>query len=187
MTLTAKSQGPGPMQNRGITILIAAASIAAIACGSSGSTNTVVTGVNTNVLVTFKATMNGPSEVPATTSAGTGTFTATFDTSTKIFTYDVTFTGLTSAAILAHIHGPATTTQAAGTTVDFSSLAGATFDLGGTLGKGHGAVVLSASTSITSGMNGDSLKKLLFAGLTYVNIHTANNSGGEIRGQIIKQ
>ena len=183
MTLIAKRR---PMQNRGITIFVAAALIAAIACGSK-STDVITTGVNTNLLVTFKATMNGPSEVPATTSAGTGTFSATLDTVTNIFTYDVTFAGLTSAAILAHIHGPATTTQAAGTTVDFSSLAGATFDLGATSGRGHGAVVLSASTSITSGMNGDSLKKLLFAGLTYVNIHTANNAAGEIRGQIIKQ
>jgi hypothetical protein len=131
--------------------------------------------------------MNGPSEVPATTSTGTGTFTATLDTSTNAFTYDITFTGLASAAILAHIHGPATTTQSAGTTVDFGSLAGATFDLGATSGKGHGAVVLSASNAITAGMNGDSLKKLLFAGLTYANIHTTNNAGGEIRGQIIKQ
>ena len=160
--------------------------IAAGACSSSRSTDTVLTGVNTT-LVTFTATMNGPSEIPATTSTGTGTFTATLDTSTNIFTYDLTFTGLTSGVILAHIHGPATTTQAAGTTVDFKSLAGATFDLGVTSGKGHGEVVLSASNAITSGMNGDSLKKLLFAGLTYANIHTTTNAGGEIRGQIIKQ
>jgi hypothetical protein len=186
MTPIADLQRREPMRHRGIAVWIAAALIAAVACGGN-STNIIPTGVNTNLLVTFKATLNGPSEVPATTSAGTGTFSATLDTVTNIFTYDVTFTGLTSAAILAHIHGPATTTEAAGTTVDFSSLAGASFDLGATSGKGHGAVVLSASTPITSGMNGDSLKKLLFAGLTYVNIHTSNNPGGEIRGQIVKQ
>jgi CHRD domain len=173
------------MQNRGITILFTAASIAAIACGGGSGTNGVVTGVNTS-LETFRATMNGPSEVPATTSAGTGTFVATLDTVTNIFTYDITFTGLTSAAILAHIHGPATTTQGAGAMVDFGSLPGATFDLGMTAGKGHGALVLNASNSITAGLRGDSLRKLLFAGLTYVNIHTANNAGGEIRGQITK-
>lgn len=175
------------MQKRRITILIAV-SIAAIACGGGGAagTPTVVTGGSTN-LQTFRATMNGPSEVPATTSAGTGTFVATLDTVTNVFTYDVTFTGLTSAAILAHIHGPAVVGVNAGTTIDFTSLPGAAFDLGTTTGKGHGAVVLSASNSITSGMSGDSLKKLLFAGLTYVNVHTSNNAGGEIRGQIVKQ
>ena len=172
------------MQNRGITLVIAVVSIAAIACGG-GSDGTVLTAVSTN-LETFRATMTGPSEVPSITSAGTGTFVATLDTVTNIFTYDITFTGLTSAAILAHIHGPATTTQAGAAIVDFSSLPGATFDLGMAAGKGHGSLVLNASNSITAGLRGDSLRKLLFAGLTYVNIHTANNAGGEIRGQITK-
>ncbi len=177
------------MKNRGITLVLAAASIAAIACSS---TTAVTTGVNTK-LVTFTATMTFGAEVPTPTvaSTGSGTFTATLDTSTNIFTYDLTFTGLTAGAVAGHIHGPATTTQAAGTTIDFKSLAGSTFDVGLTAGKGHGVVMLNAATQITgtaaAGINGDSLKKLLFAGLTYANIHTSNNGGGEIRGQIIKQ
>lgn len=173
------------MQNRRLAILIAAVSIAAVACGGGGAagTTTVVTGGSTN-LQTFRATMNGPSEVPATTSAGTGTFVATLDTVTNVFTYDVTFTGLTSAAILAHIHGPATTAQSGNALVDLTSLPGATFDLGATAGKGHGSLVLNAANAITAGLHGDSLRTLLFAGLAYVNIHTANNAGGEIRGQI---
>ena len=44
--------------------------------------------------------------------------------------------------------------------------------------------VLNAANAITSTINGDSLKKLLFAGLTYANIHTSNDPNGEIRGQI---
>jgi hypothetical protein len=36
-------------------------------------------------------------------------------------------------------------------------------------------------------VNGDSLKKLLLAGKTYVNIHTTTNQGGEIRAQLIPQ
>ena len=172
------------MQNRGIVVATAAALIVAIACSST--TAAILPGVNTN-LVSFKATMTGPSEVPANTTTGSGTFTATLDTSTNIFTYDLTFTGLTSNVTLGHIHGPATTAQAVGTTVDFKTLAGATFDVGLTAGKGHGVVLLSAANFITTAINGDSLKKLLFAGLTYANIHTVNNGGGEIRGQIIKQ
>jgi CHRD domain len=178
------------MQNRGIVVATAAALIVAIACSST--TAAILPGVNTN-LVTFKATMTFGAEVPTPTvaSTGSGTFTATLDTSTNIFTYDLTFTGLTAGAVAGHIHGPATTTQAAGTTIDFKSLAGSTFGVGLTAGTGHGTVVLSAATQITgtaaAGINGDSLKKLLFAGLTYANIHTSNNGGGEIRGQIIKQ
>jgi CHRD domain len=173
------------MQNRGIPVFIAAAMISAGACGGGSSTNGNVTGVSTN-LQPFRATMDGPSEVLPTTSTGTGTFTATLDTVTNVFNYNITFTGLTSAAILAHIHGPATTTQPGVAMLDFGGVPGATFDFGMTSGKGQGSLVLNASTSITSGVNGDSLRKLLFAGLTYVNIHTSNNAGGEIRGQITK-
>jgi hypothetical protein len=173
------------MQNRRIPAFIAAAVIIAVACSGSSSTNGNVTGVGTN-LQPFRAMMNGPSQVPATTATGTGTFTATLDTVTNAFTYDITFTGLTSGVILAHIHGPATTTQAGVAMLDFGGVPGATFDFGMTSGKGHGALLLNASTSITPGVTGDSLRKLLFAGLTYVNIHTSNNPGGEIRGQITK-
>jgi hypothetical protein len=45
-------------------------------------------------------------------------------------------------------------------------------------------VTLNAATQISATVNGDSLRKLILAGLTYANIHTTNNPGGEIRGQI---
>lgn len=170
------------MQNRGIPLAIAAALISAIACG--GSTEPVVAVSN---IVTFKATMLGSNEVPAKTTDGAGTFTATLDTVTNVFTYDIIFSGLTSAVTLGHIHGPAAAGVNAGTTVDFKTLAGSTFDVGLQAGKAHGVVTLNAANAITATINGDSVKKLLFAGLAYANIHTTVNGGGEIRGQIFKQ
>ena len=167
------------MQNRGITLAMAAVLATVVACSST--TDPV------SKIVTFKATMNGAGEVPANATTGAGTFTATLDTSTNIFTYDVTFTGLTSNTAAGHIHGPAAATASSGTTINFVSLAGATFSVGATSGTGHGVATLSAANQITATISGDSLKKLLFAGLTYVNIHTASNPGGEIRGQISKQ
>jgi CHRD domain len=179
------------MQNRGVTLLAFVGLIAVLSCGGSDDP-TVTTGPNPNV-VTFKATMTfaaaAAADVPAPTvqSTGSGTFTATLDTSTNIFTWDLTFTGLTSGVNVGHIHGPATTTQSAGTTINFGTAPGATFSVGQTTGVGHGAMLLNAGTTVTSAINGDSLKKLLFAGLTYANIHTTNNGGGEIRGQIARQ
>jgi hypothetical protein len=174
------------MHRRAITLAALAAVTIAIACNKDDTTApAVVTPVSK--IVTFKATLNAASEVPANASIGTGTFTATLDTSTNIFTYDLTFTGLTSNVNNGHIHGPAATTATAGTTINFNTLPGATFGFGSTAGAGHGVSVLSAANQITATMNGDSLKKLLFAGLAYANIHTTQNPGGEIRGQIIKQ
>ena len=38
--------------------------------------------------VTYKATMNGATEVPPNTTTGSGTVTATFDPATKMLTWD---------------------------------------------------------------------------------------------------
>ena len=172
------------MQIRAIVIVATAALIGAVACSKKDDTTAPAP---VSKIVTFKATMSGASEVPANTSTGTGTFTATLDTSTNVFTYDITFTGLTSGVNNGHIHGPALATATSGTTINFHTLAGATFSFGATAGTAHGSAVLNTTTAITATMSGDSLKKLLFAGLTYANIHTTQNPGGEIRGQITKQ
>ncbi|MDB4914481.1 MAG: domain containing protein [Gemmatimonadetes bacterium] len=171
------------MQSRVLMLVVVAAAVTAIACGSSSDT----TGTPVSKIVTFKATMNAAGEVPSNTSTGSGTFTATLDTASNVFTYDVTFTGLTSPVNNGHIHGPSLATATAGTTINFNTLAGATFSFGATSGTAHGTTTLNTATQITATMSGDSLKKLLFAGLTYANIHTTTNPGGEIRGQITKQ
>lgn len=171
------------MKNGAITLVLAAATVALAACGSDSST----TPAPVSKIVTFKAALTPGGENPATNSSGSGTFTATLDTSTNVFTYDVTFTGLTTNVTLGHIHGPAAATANASPILNFATLAGATFTTGATSGTAHGTVVLTAATQITNSVNGDSLKKLLFAGQTYANIHTTQNGGGEIRGQITKQ
>jgi hypothetical protein len=163
---------------------IATATLLAAACGSDDKP-TAVTPVSK--IVTFKAIMNGASEVPTNTSTGSGVFVATLDTSTNVFTYDITFSGLTSNVNNGHIHGPALATASSGTTINYNTLPGAQFSFGQQAGTAHGVVTLTAATQITATINGDSLKKLLFAGLTYSNIHTVNVPGGEIRGQILKQ
>lgn len=173
------------MQKR--LFLLAAVAVAVFAAGACSDDDSTTAPPPVSKIVTFKATMNGAGEVPANATTGSGTFTGMLDTSTNIFTYDLTFTGLTSNVNNGHIHGPAAAGVNAGTTVNFNTLAGATFSFGAQAGAGHGVVLLTPATQITATVNGDSLKKLLFAGLTYVNIHTVNNGGGEIRGQITKQ
>jgi hypothetical protein len=137
-------------------------------------------------IVNFSATLTGAQENPAVTTAGTGTFTATLDTSTNVFTYNVTYTGLNANVNNGHIHGPAPVGTNTGVILNFATLPGATFVQGATAGTATGTVVLNATTQISTTVNGDSLRKLLFAGQTYANIHTTAHQGGEIRGQITK-
>jgi hypothetical protein len=173
------------MQRPARVLAVATLAVLAISCGDN---DTII--VPVSKVVTFKATMNAAAEVqtpPVTSPNGTGVFTATLDTSTNVFTYDITFSGLTSNVTLGHIHGPATTTQSVGVILNFATLPGATFTLSATSGTAHGSTILNAANQLTATVNGDSLRKLLFAGLTYANIHTTNFPAGEIRGQIIKQ
>ncbi len=111
----------------------------------------------------FKATLSGASEVPPTTSAGTGAATATLDTATGKLVWDVTYSGLTGPALAAHIHGPADPGQNAGVVVPLKVTASP----------------IKGSKVLTAVQVAD-----LEAGKYYVNIHTAANKGGEIRGQL---
>jgi hypothetical protein len=175
---------------RAAAITIGAAAIAAIiaACGGSST-------APASTIVHLSASLTPAGEVGATLNGnpqGSGTFTATLDTSTNVFTYNVQFSGLTSNVTLGHIHGPFTpggATNSAGVILNFdptasNSAPGATFSKGATSGSAAGTITLTAATQISSTVNGDSLKKLILAGKTYANIHTVSNGGGEIRGQI---
>jgi len=162
---------------------------ATITATSNGKTGTATVTVNGKT-VTFTAALRASNEVPVNNSTGTGTFSATLDTTTNVFNYNVTYTGLTSHVTLGHIHGPAAAGVNAGTTINFAGgtgITGNSFTTGATAGSATGTITLNAATAVTATINGDSLKKLLFAGLTYANIHTTNNGGGEIRGQIARQ
>lgn len=116
--------------------------------------------------VHFKATLTPAQEVPATKSHGSGAAQATLDTSTKTLTYKVTFKGLTGPATMAHFHGPA--------------------------GAGQNAPVLvPLGNTPTSPITGkaqltDDQIKAFMDGQVYVNVHTAANPGGEIRGQVTR-
>jgi CHRD domain len=128
---------------------------------------------------TFEGTLAGTNEVPPLTLTATGTATATFDGTSLTLTG--TYTGLTGAATLSHIHGPAAAGVKAGV------LCNLTFTEGATAGSGtisaSGATTNPCSSLAWSAQNITDLN----AGNFYVNIHTTANGGGEIRGQLIKK
>lgn len=113
----------------------------------------------------FTATLKGADEVPATTSKGAGKVTAALDTTNKVFTYKVTYSGLTGPAVAAHFHGPAAPGANAGPVVPVPSSALAN--------------PMSGKATLTDAQIAD-----LKGGKWYFNIHTAKNPGGEVRGQV---
>jgi flagellar capping protein FliD len=127
---------------------------------------------------TFTADLTGAAERPTpvtTTATGTATFTATTTGSTTTITYSVTVTGLSGPATLAHIHGPADENNAAGPIVALTIT-----------GSGTSGNIITGSFTTTGHTTIDMAQLLthMMNGQTYINIHTAANPDGEIRGQI---
>jgi hypothetical protein len=114
----------------------------------------------------MKATLDGKSEVPATTSAATGTADIDYDAASKKLSWKVTYSGLSGPATAAHFHGPAAAGANAGVKVPISNPA---------------TSPVEGSATLTDEQAAD-----LTSGKYYVNIHTAANPGGEIRGQVMK-
>jgi hypothetical protein len=144
-------------------------SATALACGSDNNTTTLPT------TVTFGTTLNGAGENPAKNVAGTGT--ATIVKSAGTYTYSITFSGMSGPVTGAHIHGPAGIGANANVIVPFS-----------TVGAGTSGTLTGTFTSTnTATISNDSLDVLMRTGNAYVNLHTAANPGGEIRGQLLQQ
>ncbi len=114
---------------------------------------------------TLTAHMTGAQEVPPTTSTGMGDATFTVSPDKKTLSWKVTWSGLTGDVGGAHIHGPAAPGANAGVVIN--------------LAPNGVKNPLEGSAPITEAQLAD-----LMAGRDYVNLHTAANKGGEIRGQI---
>lgn len=137
-------------------------SAVAAACLGGGL---ICSGVALAETITFKAALNAANEVPPNNSTATGTTEATFDTAAKTLTWTITYSGLSGPAIGIHFHGPGEPGKNAGITVPFPFVGN----------PAKGSTVLP-----------DSQAADLVAGKWYVNVHTALNPGGEIRGQLVR-
>ncbi len=114
-------------------------------------------------MLTFKATMNGASESPATDSKATETADVKVDTAAKTITWAIKSANLTGAATAAHFHGPADVGANAAPEIDISKM------------------IDAGTAPITDAQLAD-----LNAGKVYLNIHTEKFPKGEIRGQVTK-
>jgi hypothetical protein len=120
---------------------------------------------------------------PVGTNA-TGTFTGNFHPSDGELDFTLAWDGLSGPAISAHIHGPANVNTVGELIVDFSALPSGSLDTLNFEPTGSVQGKLDLRQPMTPTVSGDSLKVLLDRGLAYVDVHTAVNVNGEIRGQL---
>ena len=121
--------------------------------------------------VAMSASLSGVNEgfVPVITpGTGSGSFALVRDQ----LSLNVTYNGLLSPATASHIHGPAGFLGSAGVLVPLNPYSGGSYGSAGAL---SGTAPLSVSQLLN-----------VIDGLTYINFHTTNNPGGEIRGQVIR-
>jgi hypothetical protein len=111
------------------------------------------------------AKLSGATEVPANASTGTGTLEGTLDKKTNVLTWTLTYSGLSGPAKAGHFHGPAAAGANAGVALGFTGSVESPI-------KGTATLTPAQVTDLT-------------AGKWYVNLHTAANPGGEVRGQVV--
>jgi hypothetical protein len=136
--------------------LLAAAGLVAAGCSMTGMSDTKPMGGEMNV------PLSGKNEVPPNASTAVGTARIFLDGMNLKWT--VTYSGTTGPVTAGHFHGPAAAGANAGVVLPFT---------------GSMASPIEGSATLTQAQV-DQLK----AGLWYVNLHTAANPGGELRGQV---
>jgi hypothetical protein len=115
----------------------------------------------------FKIALTGAQQVPPVETAATGTADLTYDPATRALTWNLTYSGLSGPATMAHFHGPA----AAGK-------------------NGPPVIWLSPKGSpVQAPVKGEATltpeqAQQLIAGEWYINVHTQDHQAGEIRGQV---
>jgi len=115
---------------------------------------------------TYKAELDGKSQVPPVNTKGSGDLTATYYPSTKRLTWKGNVSGLSGEPTAAHFHGPAEPGKNAPVLIPAPGVKSGAFE---------------GSATLT-----DDQATALVAGQTYFNVHTEAFKGGEVRGQVLK-
>ena len=120
-----------------------------------------------NKTYSISGTASGSQEVPAVSTAATGTISGTYNAMTNSLTYSINWNGLSNIVTGLHFHGPAVVGQEAGVIHPL------TITTNGATGGASGTLTLA-----------DTTEAHLLGGKLYYNIHTVLNPDGEIRGQL---
>lgn len=117
--------------------------------------------------MSFTVKLTGAEQVPPVQTSGSGSAALTYDPSSRVVTWSVTYSGLSSDVTMAHFHD-------------------------GAEGK-NGPVVIWISKkgeAVSSPITGQATltpeqAQQFTSGAWYVNVHTKDHPAGEIRGQVV--
>jgi hypothetical protein len=132
----------------------------------------------------FNATLNAGNEVGVSTDTGSGVATLSYDDMGTLglgddsYNFSMAVFGLTGVATAYHIHGPASSAANGPVRVSLDAAPFASLNAGGTLLVGGNGVAPSSFGAM-------SMLDALMGSLAYINVHTAANPGGAVRGQLI--
>jgi hypothetical protein len=133
--------------------------------GSSCSKSDNPVTYSTPTVAVLTATMNGANEKPtSTTSTAVGSFVGNLNTTTRVLSYTVTYSGLTPIA--GHLHRINAANGTGPVDIPFPSLT---------------SPIIGSTTALAQ-----SKVDSLVGGFYYANLHTTAYTGGEIRGDIKK-
>lgn len=108
--------------------------------------------------------LTGAQEVPPVNTPASGRARTWYNKDTNTLTWAIDYQGLSGPATAAHFHGPAAPGTNAGVVLPIAVA---------------GPMPLTGAAVLTAAQETD-----LMAGRMYVNVHTAANPNGEIRGQV---
>jgi Fe-S cluster biogenesis protein NfuA len=117
----------------------------------------------------FTASLTGAQEVPAVTTGASGSGTFTLNEAKTALTFSITASGLSGAVTAAHFHSAPSGVSG-----------GVVFDVGNFVQESGGQVTIDGTWNLAA-----SDVASLEGGEIYINIHTAQNPAGEIRGQLV--
>ena len=116
----------------------------------------------------FKVMLTGAQQVPPVNTTAAGTADLTYDPATRVLTWNVTFSGLSGPATMAHFHGPAAQGKNAPPVIWLSP-------------KGSAVEMpIKGEATLTPEQ-----AQQFSAGEWYINVHTQSHQAGEIRGQLM--
>lgn len=116
--------------------------------------------------VVYSVPLSGDQSSPPVVTAGSGFAGVTLDVMTGLVTVEGSYANMSSDVLDTHLHGMTPRGQNIGVIIGLTPTGGTTGSFGG------------------SGMLSPTQVQDMLDGLTYLNVHTVNHTGGEIRGQV---